>query len=123
MSAVTAHDRWLTQWKDSLDEAYANAEAREVAVRKRIESDPVELGEAVADYYTGTVLKCDGPELLTEWTLALAGAESALNAVCRGDAIPDSELQAFRVLLLQVETAKRRQAQAITDAVDREVSL
>jgi hypothetical protein len=100
MSALTAHDRWLTQWKDSVDEAYASLEAREAAVRKRIESDPVELGEAVADYYTGTVLKCDGPELLTEWTLALA-----------------------RALLIQVETAKRRQAQAITDAVDREVML
>jgi hypothetical protein len=97
-------------------------ERHEIAVRTRIESDPERLADAVCDYWTGTVFRCDGPETLTAWTLALAGAESALNAVCRGDAIPADELRAFRALLMAVETAKDKQAKAVQDAVDMEVA-
>lgn len=97
------------------------SERKEAALRQHIEADPERVADAVCDYWTGIPLTCDGQEVLTEWTLALAGSEAALNAVCRGDAIPDNDLQAFRALLAAVESAKRRKVQAVQDAVDEEM--
>ena len=86
-----------------------------------IARDPIRLGEAIADYWTDITFKCDGPDILTEWTLALAGAEKLMDAIAHGDPLPDDQLGAFRSLCRQVEEAKRRQARAITDAVDLEM--
>lgn len=124
MSAMT-FARAQSNWDNALplDGVYERLEAQESAIRSRIESDPEAIADAVCAYYDNTTVhRCDGPELLTEFTLALAGAESLLNAVCRGDALPDSELQALRKLLMQVETAKRRQAAAVNEAVEVEMA-
>ena len=99
-------------------ERNARSEAREASVRQRIESTPDELGEAVADYYAGNE-HCD---LLTEFTLALCGAEKLVDAIAHGDGLPDAELQAFRFLCRQIEEAKRRTASAVSERVEQEMT-
>ena len=86
-----------------------------------IAKDAVRLGEAIADYWAGITFKCDGPDILTEWTLALAGSEKLMDAIAHGDPLPDDQLGAFRALCRQVEEAKYRRDRAITDAVDLEM--
>lgn len=120
---MSALARWLEDPYQSEAAINERLEAKEAAIRSRIASEPEALANAVCAYYDNTtVFRCDGPELLTEFTLALAGAESLLDAVCRGDALPDSELPALRKLLMQVETAKRRQAAAVNESVDVEMA-
>ncbi len=123
MSAHTAHDRWLEEPYQIEAAIQERLEAQEAAIRSRIESDHEALTNAVADYFDAStiVFRCDGPELLTDFTLALAGAGTLLDAVCHGDTVPDSELPALRKLLAVVETAKRRQKLAVDDAVEGEM--
>lgn len=110
----------LNSYSDAFDaegeraSRYERARSRAIA---DLMADDTRLGEAVADYWTGMRLRCDGPDTLTEWTLALVAAEAALTAICWGDEIPDKALPAFRALLMHVETAKRVQADAVEDAV------
>lgn len=86
------------------------------AIRASIEGDDEKLADAVSDYYDPMRVEMDGHDLLTEFTLALAKSEPWLRAVCEDRPIPDSELQNFRALLRQVETAEHRLEQAIVSA-------
>lgn len=123
MTALTAHDRWLEEPYQIEAAIQERLEAQETAIRSRIESEPEALANAVVDYFDASTIdfRCDGPELLTDFTLALAGAETLLDAVCHGDPVPDIELPALRALLAVVETAKRRQKLAVDDAVEVEM--
>jgi hypothetical protein len=103
---------------DLMAEINDSLERKEASIRYGIESDAELLGEAVADYYAGNE-HCD---LLTEFTLALCGAEKLVDAIAHGDGLPDSELQAFRALCRQIEEAKRRTTIAISEMVEKEMS-
>jgi hypothetical protein len=115
--AQSRHDNRI----DYIAEAVAASERREAAIRAQIESDPERVANAVCDYWAGTTLACDAPELLTEWTVALAASGRWLDCIANGESIPDSELQSLRALLRVVETAKQRQASAVDDAVEGEM--
>ena len=114
----THHDRALAA-PYAEDEGFSGPDTE--AAIEEMAHDSIRLGEAIADYWTGITFKCDGPDVLTEWTLALAGAEKLMDAIAHGEPLPDDQMQAFRALCRQVEEAKRRQARAITDAVDLEM--
>lgn len=93
--------------EDAAERAHQNAKAHLLC-------DPDALGEAVADYWQAN--DAEGCDLLTEWTLILADAELAINAVFNGEEIPASQMQAFRALGRQVIEAKRRIEMAAEDA-------
>jgi hypothetical protein len=102
-------------------EMHAKNEIRFVAIHSRINSDPEKIADAISEYYDDFRVSVDGHDLLTEFTIALAGAENLMDAIAHGDALPDSELQAFRALCRQIAEAKRRTSVAVDEAVMAEM--
>ncbi|MEO9078736.1 MAG: hypothetical protein ABI268_05440 [Rhodanobacter sp.] len=99
-------------YSNCIDTAADSADLEEGAylrAKSRLLADPEALGEAVADYWQSA----GETDTVTEWTLALAGADAALSAICNGDDVPAGEMQAFRALLIQVAEAKRRVSAAV----------
>jgi hypothetical protein len=98
------------------------SERREAAVKNRIEVDPELMADALDEYLDQNRVNIHGHDLLMGFIPALIGAEKFVDAIAHGDALPDAELQAFRELCRQIETAQRRMAEAVSEAVMAEMS-
>jgi hypothetical protein len=106
----------MNRYEIDLERTHAS-EAREEAARNEVEGNRELLADCVSDYYSGDRVEVDGHDLLTEFTLSLAGAHHLLDVIMHGDDIPEKMFPALRELFKQSAIAAERKDAAIAEYV------